>query len=183
MKFYVLRHPITESNINKIAQGWSDSPLIPKSIKVAEAHGKFLKDKNITRIYTSDLGRCIQTSKIINKFLDVQIKRKRELREQNLGKYNGIHIDEIKKEFDENDYDAKPPKGESFKEMKTRVLSFIKNLRDNDNVLIVTHTGCVQSILSEALNEDLNSENCKTKEETICLFELENEKITPKEKY
>lgn len=180
MKFYVIRHPTTESNIKRITQGWADSPLIPESIKLAEEHGKNLKNKKIEKIYTSDLGRCVQTSNIINQFLKVEIIKKEELREQNLGIYNGIHKDIIKKEFDEHDYEAKPPEGESFKEMKTRVLNFIKKLeKENkeETILIVTHTGCLEAILQEALEKSLDSNKIKTKQETIYLFELKNEKI------
>ena len=180
MKFYVIRHPTTESNIKRITQGWADSPLIPESIKLAEEHGKNLKNKKIKKIYTSDLGRCVQTSNIINQFLKVEIIKKEELREQNLGIYNGIHKDIIKKEFDEHDYEAKPPEGESFKEMKTRVLNFIKKLEKENKektILIITHTGCLEGILQKALEKPLNSNKIKTKQETVYLFELENNKI------
>ena len=180
MKLYIIRHPLTESNIKRITQGWADSPLIPESVKLAEENGKKLQNKKIDTIYTSDLGRCTQTSNIVNKFLKVLIIKREELREQNLGIYNGVHKDIIKKEFDEQNYEAKPPRGESFREMKTRVLNFIKKLeKENkeETILIVTHTGCLEGIMQEALNEPLNSKKCKTKQENIYLFELKNGKI------
>ncbi len=175
MKLYIIRHPVTESNIKRITQGWADSPLIPESMKLAEEHGKNLKNKQINKIYTSDLGRCVQTSNIINELLKVEIIKTKELREQNLGIYNGVHKDIIKKYFDEHDHQAKPPEGESFKEMKTRVLNFIKQLEQEnkeETILIVTHTGCLEGIMQEALKEPLNSKECKTKPENIYLFEI-----------
>lgn len=65
MKFYVIRQPLTESNAAGITQGWGDSPLTPQGIEAAEKLGNFLKDKFISIIYTSDLGRCVETSEII----------------------------------------------------------------------------------------------------------------------
>ena len=79
VKFYVVRHSWTESNINKITQGWADSHLVPEGIEMAEKLGEFLKDESISGIFSSDLGRCVQTSKIINKQLGVKIKKIRRL--------------------------------------------------------------------------------------------------------
>jgi len=62
MKFYVVRHPWTVSNVNNINQGWSDSPLVPQGIEMAERLAGFFKDRSIAVIYSSDLGRCVETS-------------------------------------------------------------------------------------------------------------------------
>ncbi|MBW3020110.1 histidine phosphatase family protein [Candidatus Woesearchaeota archaeon] len=179
MKFYVVRHPWTESNVKKITQGWADSPLIPEGVEMAERLANFLKNKSISKIFTSDLGRCIQTSEIINKILKVDICKIKKLREQNFGKFNGLDKEIIKKEFDETNHSAIPSDGESLLQMKDRVLGYIKNElpRKENNVLIVTHTGCFQSILSDALKIDLTSEECHTNPLTICLFELTNKNI------
>lgn len=179
MKFYVVRHPWTESNVKRITQGWADSPLVSQGIEMAEKLGEFLKDKSILKIYTSDLGRCVQTSKIINKRLNVETVKVSDLREQNLGNFNGVHKDIIKKEFDENDHSAIPLNGESFLQMKERVLNYIKNNLPigKNNILVVTHTGCFQSILSDSLNEDVDSEKCHTTPLTVGSFELKNNNI------
>ena len=66
MILYIIRHPETKHNIQQITQGHKDSPLTNKGKKQAEALGKRLKNKDISKIYSSDLGRCMQTSKIIN---------------------------------------------------------------------------------------------------------------------
>ena len=177
MKFYVIRHPLTESNVNKITQGWADSPLIQEGINTAEKLGEYFLDKKITKIYSSDLGRCVQTSNIVNKKLGLEIIKVKGLREQNLGKYNGLPKSIIKQEFDEYDYSALPKEGERFLDMSKRVLDYIHSIDNEDNILIVTHTGCYQSILSYALNEDLDSDKCKTSSLTTCLFERKEDKI------
>lgn len=177
MKFYVVRHPLTESNAADITQGWGDSPLTPQGIEGAEKLSNFLKNKSISIIYSSDLGRCVQTSEIINKVLNVQIIEEPQLREQNFGKFNNARI--IKEDFDASDHSAVPPGGESFLRMKERVLNYTKTElpRSKYKILIVTHDGCFCAILSDALNLDLDSLECTTTALTIGLFDLENKDI------
>jgi len=176
MRFYLIRHPWTEFNVQKITQGWADSSLHPKGVEMAEQVANFLADKTISRIITSDLGRCVQTAQIVNKKLDLQIQKVDSLREQNLGKYNGMPKAMIKEEFNEHDFSAKPEGGETFLEMKERVLRYVKSLTE-DAVLLVTHHGCFQSIMSEALQLGLNDEKCQTTPLTVCEFELRDDKI------
>ncbi len=165
---------MTEFNVKKITQGWADSPLVPQGVDVAKKLGDFFKDKAISKIYTSDLGRCVQTSEIINQSLRVEIVTAAGLREQNFGKFNGIDDDVIAKEFDRKNCSAIPLDGESFLQMKERVLSYIKTAlpRDSDNILIVTHTGGFQSILSDSLKVNFDAEECRTTPSTVGLFEL-----------
>lgn len=73
MLIYIVRHPETEYNKKGLTQGHGDSLLTQQGVEIAKKLGESLEDKNIQKIYSSDLGRCIQTSKIINKFLNVKI--------------------------------------------------------------------------------------------------------------
>lgn len=183
MNFYVVRHFLTQSNAVGIIQGWGDSQLTSQGIKAAEKLGIFLKDKSISIIYTSDLGRCVETSEIINKKLNLKIIKSPGLREQNFGKFNNTRIS--KEEFDASDHSAVPPDGESFLQMKARVLSYIKIElpRDKDKVLIVTHDGCFRAIISDALDVDLDSLKCETTALIIGLFNLESNNIKFIEKF
>jgi alpha-ribazole phosphatase len=178
MKFYVIRHPWTESNVNRILQGWGDSKLTPIGKKMALKLGNYLKNKNISKIFTSDLGRCKQTSKIVNNILNVEIKETKELRELNLGIYNNIPKKIVDKNYKITDYSIIPKDGESFLQMKERVLKYLYNgFQKNRIYLVVTHSGCYQAILSEALDVELSFKKLKTTPMTISLFEIKNKKI------
>ena len=177
MKFFVVRHPWTQAGAAGITKGWADSPLTPAGIEAAEKLGDFFQDKDIPVIYSSDLGRCLETSRLINKKLNVKIIKAPELREQNFGVFNNTRI--TKKEFDSSDHSAIPPKGESLVQLKERVLNYITTRlpKDKDKILAVTHYGCFQSLLSEALGVSLDSEKCQTTPLTAGQFELENNRI------
>ncbi|PIN93286.1 hypothetical protein COU54_03725 [Candidatus Pacearchaeota archaeon CG10_big_fil_rev_8_21_14_0_10_31_24] len=171
-KLYIIRHPETEWNKKRRLQGHKDSSLTIKGKNTAKKMGLELKDKNIEKIYSSDLGRCIQTSEIISRILKVKIVKSKELRERNFGDFNGLPDKIVNQKMDRNRFNLKCPNGESFNNMKKRVLKFLKNLPKNKNLLIVTHDGCVRAILSEIY--DLNPLDKKASIKQNQIVELNN---------
>jgi broad specificity phosphatase PhoE len=91
LKLYFVRHGETYLNKYKKMQGWSDAPLTPEGEEVACKTGKRLKDIPFSAIYTSDLGRTIQTAKLIlseNKYCKAEdIQPMREFRETFYGSF------------------------------------------------------------------------------------------------
>ncbi|MCR4327600.1 MAG: histidine phosphatase family protein [Nanoarchaeota archaeon] len=177
MVIYIVRHPETEYNRKGLTQGNDDSPLTEKGINTAEKLGKLLKNREISKIYSSDLGRCIQTSRIINKFLNVDIYPQKELRERNHGDFNGKSAKLISQNFDMSNPDLILPKGESFNQMKIRVLNFINKLEKSTSVLVVTHEGCLRATISDYKNKDFYSEQCNSKPDEIRVIRDKNIKI------
>lgn len=167
---FLVRHPETEWNKKGIFQGHKDSPLTVKGKKVAESLGQKLKDKEIKIIYSSDLGRCVQTAEIINQFLKLKIVKSSQLREKSIGDFDGQVYEEIRKYLNESDPEQVPPHGESFNQMKKRVLKFLKTVEDNS--LIVTHDGCLKAILSQYYQTDFTSKRCDTSAGEVYEVEL-----------
>lgn len=161
MVIYIVRHPETEYNRRGLIQGHGDSRLTRRGMDAARKLGKRLSGRGVTRIYTSDLGRCTETTELINRYLGLKVTRARALREQNLGEYSGrpeallgrIHI---------RSPDAVMPGGESFNQMRRRVLRYVGRLGGR-NVLVVTHEGCVRAILSHAYGIPPSSAKCSTR--------------------
>lgn len=90
--FYIARHGKTMLNTLDRVQGWSDAPLTPEGIEVAEYLGKGLKGINFKAAYTSDLGRATQTTNIVLKAKGdkkIPITETDGLRETNFGSYEG----------------------------------------------------------------------------------------------
>ncbi|MBU2539882.1 histidine phosphatase family protein [Patescibacteria group bacterium] len=179
MIIYFLRHGETEWNKKKILQGQKDSPLTLKGKKSAEKKGKILEKKRVDIIYTSDLGRCVQTAQIINRRLKLRMIKVKQLRERNFGDLNGRPNKEIKRMLDLNNSDEKAPNGESFNELKNRAVSFFKKLavEKYSKVLLVIHDGTARAILSEYYNTNFNSHQCETSASAIYFLEAHGNKL------
>lgn len=62
---YIVRHGETLKNIQKLVQGWCDSPLTPRGETQARMLGQEMKDICFCAAYSGDLGRQQRTAEII----------------------------------------------------------------------------------------------------------------------
>jgi broad specificity phosphatase PhoE len=165
MKIYVARHGETEYNRKKLLMGQKDIPLNEKGVKQAEKLAKFMKDKGVTAIYSSDLSRAFKTAEIVGKELNLPVTRFKEFMEHSLGKLNGSEWTEEmelmdKEEFEELMYSEG---AENVNEFYDRVWSKFKEVVENHpkdgNLLLVMHGGCTRAIIMNILktSEDIFS--------------------------
>jgi len=93
VNLYIVRHGETENNVNRIIQGWANSPLTEKGTAQAVADGKQLADVVFSSAWASDLKRQQETAQLIldqNRTGSVpQISIDNGLRELSYGKYDG----------------------------------------------------------------------------------------------
>ena len=61
----IVRHGQTEWNLKLIRQGHLDSPLTETGLAQARALGERLALETFTALYSSDLGRAVQTAQLI----------------------------------------------------------------------------------------------------------------------
>ncbi|MDR2682311.1 MAG: histidine phosphatase family protein, partial [Dysgonamonadaceae bacterium] len=90
--FYFARHGKTMLNTLNRVQGWSDTPLTPAGVEVAEYLGLGLKDIELKSAYSSDLGRARQTARIVLNSKgqgNLSITELPAVRETNFGSYEG----------------------------------------------------------------------------------------------
>jgi len=151
MKLIFVRHGQTYSNVKDICD---DDPLkktrlTKKGEKQAQKAAEFLKNKKIEIIFTSEFFRTNETADIINQYHNVKIKIDKRLDDRKTGFTGKSEKTFIKFLKDSGDFwNAKHKNGESFEEEKKRVISFIKNLKNNkyNTILIVTHQETIQII-------------------------------------
>lgn len=89
---YIARHGKTILNTMDRVQGWSDAPLTPPGVEVAEFLGVGLKGVLFKAAYSSDLGRARQTARIVldaKGQSDMTITEVPQIRETNFGSYEG----------------------------------------------------------------------------------------------
>jgi len=133
---YLFRHGTTEDNASGIFSGWRDVPLNRRGIRDARIVALRLRDKRFELAFQSDLLRSKQTLREVLKFhKNIRVAIDKRIKERNYGNLQGkTHLEVVQKygwkKYDawHRGYDARPPEGESLKDVEKRVLSFIKDL-------------------------------------------------------
>lgn len=90
MKIYFTRHGLTEYNKERRIQGLLDSPLTLEGKEKAKELGARLKDEGIEIVYSSDQRRAMDSAKIINEALKLDIIPDRKLREVSMLSHEGM---------------------------------------------------------------------------------------------
>jgi broad specificity phosphatase PhoE len=85
---FLVRHGDTSLNDEDLVHGWVDAPLNEKGIEQAHKAAESLKDKEITRIVSSDLPRARQTANIIGKKLGIPVTLNPNLRTWDAGNFD-----------------------------------------------------------------------------------------------
>ncbi|MEE1541372.1 MAG: histidine phosphatase family protein, partial [Paludibacteraceae bacterium] len=93
-KIYLCRHGETEWNVVKRMQGQNNSNLTELGVSQAKALGKRLEDIDIDIIYSSSCQRALDTAMHARGNRDLQIIAEDDLREINLGNWEGLLFSE-----------------------------------------------------------------------------------------
>lgn len=140
VKIIYFPHGTTTDNENSISSGWSDTELSNLGIKQSIELKNQIKSKKFNAVFCSDLKRALDSARLIFEEIAPILKDKR-LRECNYGKYNGKPSN-IVEPMQEKSITAPFPGGESYEDVKTRMLDFLGYLKknyDEKNVAIVSH--------------------------------------------
>ena len=92
--FYLVRHGETKWNVEHRMQGHLNSDLTDVGIRQAETLRDQLKDVKFNRVLSSDLGRAVQTARIVLGDVPVQFITTPSLRERSYGPFEGMNIKE-----------------------------------------------------------------------------------------
>jgi probable phosphoglycerate mutase len=152
----IVRHGETEWNIANIRQGHLDSPLTEDGIAQAKALARRLMRERFSALYSSDLGRAMQTARIIAEATGHEIVSDPRLRERHLGIFQGLNSDEIKEKHPEEyklhrslgpDYVI--PSGESVRQQVARNLAYLNEIAAKhlgETIVVITHGGVLSGL-------------------------------------
>ncbi len=168
-ELYLVRHGETEWNRAGLWQGLADSPLTENGIEQARSLGARFAEEDIRfdAIYTSDLGRCQHTCKLLVEPLDQldDIQIETGLRERALGHLQGLTFEEIQTQHPidaelhaSGDPHFAPAGGESWADTFARSCKTLRDIarrHDGQRVLAVSHGGVVGMALRDALGINL----------------------------
>ena len=151
--FYLIRHG------QKVGEA-GDPGLTELGKEQAGKTTEFLKDKNISKIYSSTYKRTRETAEIINNTLKVEIKFDDRLRERmNWGSIPNQSLEEFLKEWEYSNThrDFKPKAGISSLQSGQdafNVISEISTFLPDSNIAIITHGGVICDLLRNIFLDD-----------------------------
>jgi len=150
-------HSTTTDNEAGIATGWLDGELSDAGRAQARALGGRRRDDGLAVVFTSDLGRAVETAEIAFADTQLELRRDARLRECNYGDLNGARAAEIEAQRARR-IDEPFPGGESYRAVVERTRAFLNDLfpeLDGARVLLIAHAANRWSLQHLLLGEPL----------------------------
>lgn len=190
MKVFLIRHGLTQWNIDKKWQGNVDIELSEIGLIQAENLAKRFKNEKYAKVYSSKLKRAYQTALPIAQNINSKPIIIEGLEEANVPLWNGYNINDVKTKF-QNEFQlwssdpwAYVDGVESLGEVQKRGIYALKSILNNNennindnNVVIVSHGLLIRTIVCWILNLPLNQHrNFMLDNGSVTTFEYENGK-------
>lgn len=160
-RILITRHGQTVTNREGRFCGHFETALTPLGVRQARALGARLSATVIDAVYTSDLGRAIETGALLLEGRSVRPRLDPDLRELHYGEWEGRKGGEVAKAYPEQyrlmraeDPAWRPPGGETIGEVRERTFAAFKRIaraHQHQTVLVVTHGTAINCMIAEAL--------------------------------
>jgi broad specificity phosphatase PhoE len=158
---YVVRHGRTESNVQQLLCGRTDSPL--DSFGIRQAHliaERMSQDLTIDTLLASPLSRALTTARFIGERIGLEPEIVPGLTEMDFGVLEGATIAILQQNHPElalrlassDGEDLTWPEGESLKGFHARVMATFQTIladHPSQSVAVVTHGGVIGSLIAQ----------------------------------
>ncbi len=160
---FVIRHPEVKNHKDNIFNGTRDVDLSKNGYLQANKLYDYFSNKNIDIVISSPMKRCKAVADKFSALCPVIYEER--LKERNFGIFEGLSWSEVEKLYPKeaknllNDpFFYRIKNGESFFDVKNRVVPFIENtvLKSGKNTLIIAHGGINRVIISHLLDMNLD---------------------------
>lgn len=166
MRLILIRHGETEWNASLRYMGQNDVPLNERGRAQAAAAAERLARTGAAALYASDLARASETAAIIGARLGLAPRPAPELREIDVGQWEGLTPEELYRRYPEHmkEYDRDPARtvrlgGESYAQLQQRALAALQRIEaahaQGDTLLAVSHGGTIRALLCHVIGLDL----------------------------
>ncbi|GAB1265048.1 histidine phosphatase family protein [Aurantivibrio infirmus] len=185
---HLVRHGQTNWNLERRIQGQTDSFLTELGIQQAQKIASELKNIPFSRAYSSSSIRARDTANQILEHHQVPLQLDDQLREIQLGEWEGQLYADIEKTHPEphQHFWGDPslfqfPGAETFFELQQRALSSFKKIvsdNPNETILLVSHGIFIKSILTHVEGRNLQDFWRPPKMENCChsIIEVSNDR-------
>jgi broad specificity phosphatase PhoE len=157
VRILLARHGETEFNVTGRWQGQGNSPLTERGLAQARELGRALAEDPVAAIYSSDLGRALQTAYEVAAPHGLGVQVDPRLREIDVGAWTGKNKAEIEAEYPggprawaEAPVGMRLPAGETLVDVQTRMLAFFAErmpAHPDQTIVVISHGAIVQVIL------------------------------------
>ena len=182
VKVILIRHGETDWNTKQIFRGRKDIPLNEVGLAQAKAVGVSLSDIQIDAIYSSPLGRALETAKVLAESRSLEVELEEGFIDIDFGKWQGITHEKVKEEYEslyemwlKNPQMVTFPGGESLKDVRTRSMEALEKVikkHPGKTIAIVSHRVLNKVLLCSVLGLEL-SHFWYIKQDTCAINRLE----------
>jgi probable phosphoglycerate mutase len=163
----VIRHGETDWNIEKRIQGHLDIPLNSTGRAQALAMAFSVSHHHFQALYSSDLGRAIETAHVLAERLGLEAKPMPHFRERNYGLFQGLTAIEAAQRFPEQhvryqnrdpDYDFET--GESMHALVKRIaegINWLVRHHSGQSLALVSHSGVLDILYRKSTGRPLET--------------------------
>jgi alpha-ribazole phosphatase len=162
---YIIRHGQVAKSRPHSYNGQLDVPLSALGSKQMDCLAEWAASSNVDAIYCSDLRRAVAGAEAVGRRCAVPVSVTPLLREKHFGQWEGLTYEEAEQLFPAewrawlaDPSDARPPGGETYRELEARVLPCVRRVvfdHVGRTVLILAHGGVNRVILCCALGLSL----------------------------
>jgi probable phosphoglycerate mutase len=163
-RVFMVRHGATVLSAEDRFAGATDVALSDQGREQTRKLAARLSHEKIAAVYTSPLGRTIETAQILAAPLNLEVQTRDGLREINHGRWEGLTRREVEEKFpdeamewERDPYTFAPVGGESGLAVTARALPALIDIvreRSGENVLVVSHKATIRLLLSSLLGFD-----------------------------
>lgn len=164
-RIHLIRHGQVVGHDQKRYNGQTDVALTDLGVEQYHRLKERLAETPISACYTSDLTRCVTGANIICEQFSIEPVRRSELRELNIGIWEGLTWQEIKTRWPE-EWQARlddlvnyrVPQGENLLDVQARVMPVVREIIERhkgQEVLLVGHGGVNRIVLLNAIGAPL----------------------------
>ena len=158
---WLVRHGLPEG-VDGRCYGRHDLRLSPEGSIQASGIANRLASEPISHIYSSTLRRSVETAQVIAEPHGLPVQTVDALAEIHFGDLEGLTYEEIEVRYPdifrawmERPTEVTFPNGESFRDMRQRVLDALESvlaISHSQTIAIVTHAGVIRLVIAEVLS-------------------------------
>ncbi len=153
---YLIRHGITQGNLDGKYIGQTNLSLCPEGRKMIENFCECELYPEVEKVYSSPLERCLETAEII--YPDQRLMIIDELCEMNFGDFENKSAEQLKdlreyKDWLKGGVESAPPNGEKYGDFILRCISGLDSVfsdmmkNDLQYGAVITHGGVITNLL------------------------------------